>query len=50
MNSKTVISEFEVLKASLIFLLERGVIPYQFSIPKGKDIDSKDCEKQILDI
>ena len=37
-DSKT-IPEIDVLVAASVFLIERGVTPYQFSTPMGAGID-----------
>ena len=50
MNKERKISEFDVLKATIPFLANRGVVPFQFSISKGQGINyGKDISK-ILEI
>lgn len=41
------IPELDVVSATVLFLINRGVIPYQFSLPKGKGIDSSSYQKHI---
>jgi len=47
MNS-LIIPETEVLIATVIYLLQRGLIPYHFSVPRCKGIKTESYKK-ILD-
>ena len=40
MTDGKIIPEIDVLVAASVFLIERGVTPYQFSTPRGAGIDS----------
>lgn len=40
MDDKLIIAETDVLIATTAFLVERGVIPYQFSVAVGRGIDT----------
>lgn len=45
-----IVTEAKVLKATTVFLIERGVSPYQFSIASGKGIDAKSIEANLRDL
>lgn len=40
MAAETVVAEPDVLIATTVFLIERGAVPYQFSVAAGKGIDT----------
>ena len=42
-----IIPEVDILIHTTIFLLQRGVDPYQFSIPSGKGIESEETKKTL---
>ena len=43
-------TEAHVLRATTVFLIERGASPYQFSIASGKGIDSKSIEANLKEL
>jgi len=47
MENTFIIPETDILIATIVFLVERGVSPYQFSIPRGKGIDSNSTKHKI---
>ncbi len=49
MSNSIIVPETDIFIATVGFLLQRGVIPYHFSIPKGKGIDTKSLKKKLED-
>ena len=47
MSDFPVVQETKVLMASMNFLFNRNVIPYQFSVPRGKGIKTQDTINKI---
>ncbi len=45
-----VISEIDVLFSIITYLVKRRVMPYQYSIPRGKGIDYHNAKQQIDEI
>lgn len=50
MNEYPIIKETVVLIATTLFLLKRGVIPYQFSVPRGQGIDTHSTRNLLLKV
>ena len=48
MNQSKIVGEIEVLDATLNYLLSRNVLPYRFSLPRGKGINYKANSERIL--
>lgn len=44
------VPEVDVVRATTMFLLERGVMPYNFSLPQGKGIDSSTYRQQLSEM
>jgi hypothetical protein len=49
MQNSFIIPETEILIATVIFLVEKGVTPYQFSVPRGKGIDTNSTKIKLED-
>lgn len=47
MATEPVIAEPEVLIATTVFLVERGVLPYRFSVAAGRGIDTADATGRL---
>lgn len=47
MAAETVVSESDVLIATTVFLIERGAVPYQFSMAAGKGIDTSGATERL---
>lgn len=47
MTEDSVIAEPDVLIASTVFLIKRGVTPYQFSVASGKGIDTSGATERM---
>ena len=45
--SNKLIPETDVLISTTIFLLKRSVVPYQFSVPRGRGINTKEFKKKL---
>lgn len=50
MPTYPIIQEIDVLLATTVFLVERGIKPYRFSIAKGKGIDRESAKEQIWEV
>ncbi len=50
MGQDKTIEEIDVLLASTVFLIERGVIPYQFAVARGRGIDYQSHVNRILEL
>ena len=48
MTQAKTVGEVDVLLATTVFLLKRKITPYQFSIPRGRGIDTKATQALIL--
>lgn len=49
MKNSQIVQETDVLIATIVYLVQRGVQPYQFSIPRGKGIDTESAKRRISD-
>jgi len=49
MQNSLIVPETEILIATVIYLVERGVSPYQFSVPRGKGIDTNSTKTKLED-
>lgn len=49
MGKYPIVPETDVLLAATVHLLKRNVSPYQFSIPRGKGIDTAGTKKLLAD-
>ena len=49
MTQSKIVGEIEVLDATFKYLLSRKVLPYQFSVPRGKGINYKADLERILE-
>lgn len=49
MKTEIIIPESDVLIATTLFLIERGVKPYQFSVAAGRGINSVDTKNHLHD-
>ncbi|MBA7472700.1 hypothetical protein ES707_08032 [subsurface metagenome] len=47
MPTYQIIQEIDVLVATTLFLVERGIKPYRFSIAKGKGIDTESAKERL---
>jgi hypothetical protein len=47
MENSLIIPETDILIATVIYLVERGVNPYQFSVPRGKGIDTDSTKNKL---
>jgi len=47
MQNSFIVPETEILIATVIYLVERGVSPYQFSVPRGKGIDTQSAKNKL---
>lgn len=47
MGNSLIIPETDILIATVVYLVERGVNPYQFSIPRGKGIDTDSTKSKL---
>ena len=47
MQNSLIVPETEILIATVIYLVERGVSPYQFSVPRGKGIDTNSTKNKL---
>jgi len=50
MESAAIIPEHEVLIATTIFLIERGPIPYRFSVASGKNLNSSGAIDHLREV
>ena len=50
MKNSLIIPETDILIFTVIYLVERGVTPYQFSIPRGKGIDNYSAKNKFLNV
>ncbi|MCK4347850.1 MAG: hypothetical protein KAW47_04460 [Thermoplasmatales archaeon] len=48
MDNSQIVQETDVLIATIVYLVERGVHPYRFSIPRGKGIDTESAKNRIV--
>ena len=46
MQTSQTVQETDILIATIIYLVERGVSPYQYSIARGKGIDTESTKKK----
>ncbi len=49
MEQSGINSEIEILRATTVFLINRGVTPYQFSLAHGQGSDSAAFQKLLTD-
>lgn len=47
MAAETVVAEPDVLIATTLFLIERGAVPYQFSVAAGRGIDTAGATNRL---
>jgi len=47
MSTETVVTEPDVLIGTTVFLIERGAVPYQFSVAAGKGIDTSGATARL---
>ena len=47
MEQSAIISEIEILRATTVFLINRGVAPYQFSLAHGQGSDGEAFQKLL---
>lgn len=47
MVNSLIIPETDILIATVVYLVERGLNPYQFSIPRGKGIDTDSTKSKL---
>ena len=47
MATETTIAEPDVLVATTVYLIERGAVPYQFSVAAGKGIDTSGATERL---
>ena len=50
MNDYPIVKETDVMIATTLFLLKRGVKPYQFSVPRGVGIDTQSTQNLLLKV
>ena len=46
MQNSLIVPETDVLIATVIYLVERGVTPYQLSVPRGRGIDTSSAKNK----
>ena len=49
MIASSIIPETDVLISTVIYLVERGVTPYHFSIPRGRGVDTQEAKRKLDD-
>lgn len=47
MSTELVVTEPDVLIGAAVFLIERGAVPYQFSVAAGKGIDTSGATARL---
>jgi len=47
MLASSIVPETDVLISTVIYLVQRGVTPYHFSIPRGRNIDTQEAKRKL---
>ena len=49
MLASSIVRETDVLISTVIYLVQRGVTPYHFSIPRGLSVDTQEAKRKLDD-
>ena len=50
MLASPIVPETDIIISTVIYLVQRGVTPYHFSIPQGRGIDTQETKKKLEDV